>query len=259
MTTINDHLGRQITLHPGTQRIISLCPAITETLLELGSNSVVGRTKYCIFPQDLVEGIPAVGGTKTIDEAAIHSLKPTLIIAEKEENTREIVESLAAHYPVFVCQVETVADAYRLIDTLGTLAHVEQAATALIHDIQQTFAQLPALSGNAAYMMWRKPYMAVGKTTYITSLLEMLGLTNPMTKLAGRYPAVTIDDLQQAKLDYVLLSSEPFPFSEKHRAEFEPHLAGAKIVFVDGEMFWYGARMLKAAHYFHDIQHAFKS
>lgn len=257
MTTIHDHLGRQLVVQPGPQRIISLCPAITETLLELGSKSVVGRTKYCIFPQEIVEDIAVVGGTKTIDEAAIHALNPTLIIAEKEENTKEIVETLAAHYPVFVCQVETVDDAYRLIETLGTLASVQQAAVALIDKIQKTFAQLPALSGNAAYIMWRKPYMAVGKTTYITSLLEMLGFTNPITKLDGRYPAVTIEDLQQAKLDYVLLSSEPFPFSEKHRAEFEPYLANAKIIFVDGEMFWYGARMLKAAHYFNTIQQAF--
>ena len=250
MATIQDHLGRDVLLHPGPQRIISLCPAITETLLELKADAVVGRTKYCIFPEACVASIPTVGGTKTIDEAAIAALKPTLIIVEKEENTKEIVETLEQHYAVFVCEVENVADAYRLIDTLGTLAHVEQAAQTLISDIRQAFSALPTFSGNAAYMMWRKPYMAVGKTTYITSLLETLGFTNPMTSLEGRYPAVTIDDLRRAQLDYVLLSSEPFPFAEKHRAEFEPYLPHTKLVFVDGEMFWYGARMLKAARYF---------
>lgn len=252
MTTIVDHLDRQVALQHGPQRIISLCPAITETLLTLGAN-VVGRTKYCIFPKETVNTIPTVGGTKQIDVEKIEALSPTLIICEKEENTKEIVEMLETRWPTFVCEVNSVDTAYRMIDTVGILADCQMQAEQLITDIQQAFQALPTFEGRVAYMMWRKPYMAVGDTTYISNLLHMLGFYNPITEREGRYPAVTLDDLAEAKLDYVLLSSEPFPFSEKHLQEFQPALPQTKMIFVDGEMFWYGARMLEAAKYFKQL------
>jgi iron complex transport system substrate-binding protein len=252
MMTVTDHLERQITLEEGPQRIISLCPAITETLLTLGAN-VVGRTKYCIFPKDTVASIPTVGGTKQIDLEAIETLAPTIIICEKEENTKDIVTSLENRWPTFVCEVNSVDTAYRMIHTVGQLANCDTAATALVENIQQAFQALPTFNGRVAYMMWRKPYMAVGDTTYINDLLKTLGFANPIAELEGRYPAVTLAQLADAKLDYVLLSSEPFPFSEKHIEEFQPALPKARILFVDGEMFWYGARMLDAARYFKQL------
>lgn len=252
MITITDHLDRQMTLQEGPQRIISLCPAITETLLTLGAH-VVGRTKYCIFPKDTVTSIPTVGGTKQIDVDAIEALAPTLIICEKEENTKEIVTALENRWPTFVCEVNSVDTAYRMIDTLGTLAQCQQAARKLVQQIQDAFVSLPTFNGRVAYMMWRKPYMAVGDTTYINDLLHQLGFENPIAELEGRYPAVTFTQLADAKLDYVLLSSEPFPFSEKHVQEFQPALPNTRIILVDGEMFWYGARMLEAARYFKQL------
>lgn len=258
MTIINDHLQRTIELVEGPQRIVSLCPAITETLVTLGAN-VVGRTKYCIFPKEHVETIPTVGGTKQIDIEAIAALQPTLIICEKEENTKEIVESLEQRWPTFVCEVTTVETAYRMIETVGALGQCEEQAQQLTVNIRQAFQTLPTFNGRVAYMMWRKPYMAVGATTYIDDLLHTLGFENPIATLEGRYPAVTIEDLQQANLDYLLLSSEPFPFSEKHIAEFERVLPNERMLFVDGEMFWYGARMLEAAHYFQQFLNDKKS
>jgi len=62
--------------------------------------------------------------------------------------------------------------------------------------------------------------------------------------------SVRVDDLQQAQLDYLFLSSEPFPFSDKHVQELAVHLPNTRIVLVDGEMFWYGARMLQGEQYF---------
>ncbi len=47
---------------------------------------VVGRTRFCIEPADLVKNIPTVGGTKDWDLNLIESLRPTLLILDKEEN-----------------------------------------------------------------------------------------------------------------------------------------------------------------------------
>ena len=248
---VHDHLGRDVSYPFPPKRIISLCPAITETLFALGlKEEVVGRTQYCIFPANEVASDPTVGGTKQIQLEKIQELQPDLIICEKEENTKEMVEQLAAHFPVYVAQVESVDDAHRMIRDVGAVVNRLHEANTLEAQIAQAFRALPKYTGRIAYMMWRKPYMVVGAPTYIDSVLTTLGFTNPFTQGEGRYPTVTVDDLQQAQLDYLLLSSEPFPFSDKHVQELAMHLPNTQIVLVDGEMFWYGPRMQQAAQYF---------
>ncbi len=157
-----------------------------------------------------------------------------MIICEKEENTKEMVEQLAKHFPVYVAQVESVADAHRMIRDIGALVNRLDEANTLSTQVTQAFSALPKHAGRAAYMMWRKPYMVVGGPTYIDSVLTTLGFTNPFVHFEGRYPTVTIDDLQQAQLDYLFLSSEPFPFSDKHVQELAVHLPNTRIVLVDG-------------------------
>lgn len=248
---VHDHLGRAVSYTFPPQRIISLCPAITETLFALGlKEEIVGRTQYCIFPANEVATVPKVGGTKQVQLEKIKELQPDLIICEKEENTKEMVEQLAVYFPVYVAQVESVADAHRMIRDIGAIVNRLEEANTLSAQIVNSFRSLPQHAGRVAYMMWRKPYMVVGTPTYIDSVLTTLGFTNSFIHLEGRYPTVTINDLQQAQLDYLFLSSEPFPFRDKHAQELAMHLPNTRIVLVDGEMFWYGARMQQEAQYF---------
>jgi iron complex transport system substrate-binding protein len=248
--TMVDHLGRVIEFHFPPKRVISLCPAITETLFSLQVRPV-GRTKYCIFPKGEVDTVSIVGGTKEIELRKIQELKPDLIIAEKEENTKEMVETLEQEFPVFVAEVQSIQDAYRMIEDLGKITQRTAQANKLVSTIQKEFQSLPKLHGKRmAYVIWRKPYMVVGNDTYINSLLESMGFINPAIELQGRYPAVTKEQLQEMDLDVILLATEPFPFTEKHKEEFRQFLPKTQPVLVDGEMFWYGAKMIEAATYF---------
>lgn len=254
--SIIDHLGRKVIAPSLPRRIISICPAITETLFSLGlKNEIIGRTKYCIFPKEEVENVEIVGGTKEVDVDKIRSLQPDLILAEKEENTEEIVLALENIAPVFVMEVQSIQQAYRMIESLGLLTDKVQVASNLIVSCKQS---LPSISlkaqRRAAYVIWRKPYMVVGGSTYINDVLHTLGLINPFDQEASRYPAVTKEDLAVANLDVLLLASEPFPFAEKHLAEFQDFLLPhTKILLVDGEMFWYGSKMVTAGPYFNEL------
>ncbi len=251
MKEIIDHLGRKVQVAFPPKRIISICPAITETLFYIGLNEeIVGRTKYCIYPKQQVEHVTVVGGTKQVDFEVIQSLQPDLIIAEKEENTKEIIELLEAHFPVFVFQIESITEAYRMIKDAGILTGREEESTRLLGEVSETFQHLPKKRGKAAYMIWRKPYMVVGATTYINDVLQTLGFDNPFTAYEGRYPAVDIEALQREQLDTLFLSTEPFPFAQKHIDELATYLPNTTIQIIDGEMFWYGAKMKEAAQYF---------
>lgn len=252
---IIDHLGRAVVIPNSPQRIISICPAITETLFSLGlENIVVGRTKYCIFPKDAIQNIPIVGGTKEVNLSKIKELRPDLIIAEKEENTKEIVLELEKIAPVFVLEVKSIQDAYRLITTLGEVTATIENASILLASCKKSFQSIYRKdSGIAAYVIWRKPFMVAGGTTYINDVLHAMGFQNPFTNEESRYPALTKEQLAEAKLDKLFLASEPFPFQEKHLAEFQAFLPNTKVILVDGEMFWYGSRMLVAGEYLAEL------
>ena len=249
--TVIDHLGRRVTYPFPPKRLVSLCPGITDTLLALDlKDEIVGRTRYCIHPKDKVENIRTVAGTKEINLDAIKDVRPDLIIVEKEENTKAMVEELEQYFPVYVAEVQTIDEAFQMIGDMGTLTDRIESATHLVDTIRGRFENLPTVNGKrAAYVIWRKPYMVVGKDTYIQSMLNQMGFVNPFTESDGRYPAVSAEEFKQAELDCLLLASEPFPFSEKHLAEFQAFLPNTEIILVDGEMFWYGPRMLDAAEY----------
>lgn len=252
MWTFIDHLNRELQIPDSPKRIVSICPAITETLFALdAADQLVGRTKFCIFPKGDVENLPHVGGTKDVSIDKVRDLKPDLILAEKEENTRETVEALSAIAPVVVLEVQTIEDSYRLIQDLGQVTgHVAKAQT-LANEAKRIFEQLPKSQNlRVLYFIWRKPYMVVGNTTYIQSVMEHLGLENAAKDFDGRYPSLTSAELQQLAPDAILLSSEPFPFSEKHQTELAEILPDTPTLLVDGEMFWYGSKMLEASPYY---------
>ena len=251
MHQVTDHLGRKVILPKLPKRIISICPAITETLFSLGlDKKMVGRTKYCIFPKGTVDQVPIVGGTKEVHLERVRELQPDLIFAEKEENTEEMVMELEKVAPVFVLEVKSIQDAYRFITTLGEVTKTTETSSLLLASCQKSFQSLESKGkGRAAYVIWRKPYMVVGGTTYINDVLKQLGFQNPFNTEESRYPVVTKEQLANAKLDKLFLSSEPFPFQEKHLAEFQAFLPHTEIILVDGEMFWYGSRMLLAGEY----------
>jgi iron complex transport system substrate-binding protein len=251
MVITSDDLGRAVRLPAHPRRIVSLCPSQTETLLALGlGGRVVGRTRYCIHPATEVSRITEVGGTKQLRLDALRALQPDLIIAEKEENRREDVEALEREFPVYVTDVRSVGGALRMIRSLGQLCDRAQAAEALAQQIAGRFSRLQPLHPRrrVAYLIWRKPWMAAGGDTYIHDVLTRCGFENVFATRTARYPETTPAEIEQLAPEVLLLSSEPYPFGEKHVQEFARRLPGCQVRRVDGEAYsWYGARMLPAA------------
>ncbi|QKJ29418.1 ABC transporter substrate-binding protein [Mucilaginibacter mali] len=253
MITLTDQLGRPVSLEQPPSRIISLVPSQTELLYYLGlDDRIVGITKFCTHPADKVKSKTKIGGTKQLDTPLIRSLDPDLIIANKEENERLQLQNLMADYPVYVSDPNDMDTALAMISDIGRLTSCQQAADELSSTISQQFAKLEEerLTGlSVAYLIWRKPYMVASKGTYIDDMLDRCGFVNVFKQ--QRYPEVSNEMLAATRPDVVLLSSEPYPFKQKHIDEFAQLLPGAIIKLVDGEMFsWYGSRMLYAPEYF---------
>lgn len=232
-------------------KIISLVPSITEALFDFGltDQDVIGRTKFCIHPQELLKKVEIIGGTKNLNIEKIKSLKPDLIIANKEENVKEQIDELKEDFKVLVTNISTLEDNYYLLKTLGNLLNRQETAQKFnlkIYEIFQGFAG--AQKQKCAYLIWKNPYMTVGSDTFIHAVLDQIGFEN-IFKNQKRYPEISVEEMKSA--DYVFLSSEPFPFQQKHIDELWEKLPDSKIILVDGEAFsWYGSHLAKCEDYF---------
>ena len=246
MPVFTDQTGHVIQLAQIPKRIISLVPSQTEMLYDLGlEDEVIGITKFCIHPASWFQNKIKVGGTKQLHLEKIRQLKPNLIIANKEENTREQIEELDKEFPVWISDIHNLDEAIKMILEVGIITGTEDKACEITNNIQHNFSLLPTNLSRprCAYLIWKKPLMAAGGDTFIHAMMEKAGFENVFSELL-RYPEVTIQTIIESGCEYLLLSSEPFPFSEKHIEELQPLLPGIKLVLVDGEMFsWYGSRI----------------
>lgn len=250
-----DQTGRKASLRQLPRKIISLVPSQTELLADLGlDEEVVGITKFCIHPKEWLHQKIRVGGTKQLKLDIIRQLNPDLVIANKEENVKEQVEAIEKEFPVWVSDINNLEDAYEMIGQIGAITNREQQAQVLISTIRGEFARLISTNpGNllsAVYLIWQKPYMTIGGDTFINAMMKEAGFYNLFSN-EKRYPEITIAQIQEWNPSLLLLSSEPFPFSEKHIDSLQPLLPNTRMLLVDGEMFsWYGSRLRLAPAYF---------
>lgn len=257
MAVFTDQLGQCIEIVTPPKRIVSLVPSQTEFLATIGLNEeVIGITKFCVHPNHWFRNKQRIGGTKNIDIEKVRALQPDLIIANKEENVREQVRELEKIAPVWTSDIHSVEDALSMMQSMGSITGKTVEADLLIKTIEekQTLLQRQLSEKKerlrVAYLIWKDPYMAAGGDTFIDTMLQTCGWENCLRNRM-RYPEISLSELEQLQPDMVLLSSEPYPFQQKHITGLEQVLPGSKIVLANGEMFsWYGSRMADAFDYF---------
>lgn len=258
MIETTDQLGNVLHLPGVPGRIVSLVPSQTELLFDLGVGaSVVGVTRYCTHPPDAVAGVARIGGTKRFHFERIESLRPDLVIGNKEENYPEGITRLQESFPVWMSDIADLADALAMIRELGRIVGAARAAARLQDAIASGFAQLrPARLRSAVYLVWREPWMVAAAGTFIDAMMARGGFRNVFGG-RSRYPEVSLREIVELRPDCVLLSSEPYPFGDEHVAEFRERLPGACILLVDGTRFsWYGSRLLRTPGYLAELSAA---
>ncbi len=266
---IIDDLGRTlIFMHP-PQRIVSLVPSDTYSVIALGAiDRLVGRTTYCESPE--AAAVPTVGGTKDVDVDAVVALAPQLVIANQEENTRPVLEALAAaRIPVLVSLPRRVSDGVAHLARLARILGVgdrEPARTLIKRGYQ--LAGSTQTSRRAFVPIWMDPLMTINADTYGADVLAQVGIGNafgdrlrlyPLAADLGkgeaieatgrdvRYPRVTLAEVTARGADLIVLPDEPHAFSVEDEAALRAALPSAQLVRVSGkDLFWYGAWTIDA-------------
>ncbi|WP_322820832.1 helical backbone metal receptor [Chloroflexus sp.] len=246
---VYDALGREIELTGTPQRIVSLVPSVTEWLFSVGAGErVVGITDYCIEPAAALQHLPRLRGTKNPDRVAIIALQPDLIIAEQEENRERDVRALtAAGLAVYVTAIQSVADAMTQLAALAQVLAVTDGAAPITQAIEQAVTAPPLPTQRVLALIWRDPWMAIGRNTYAGDLLRLSGGFNVAATLPGRYPRAALADFLALDPDIILLPNEPYPFSERDLPAFNAVEHRGKIVLCDGmALTWPGPRTAAA-------------
>lgn len=250
-------------------RIISLVPSQTELLFDLGLDDlVVGITKFCVHPPGWLHCKKIVGGTKNVNIDKIKSLNPDLVLANKEENVQEQIEALAEIAPVWVSDIQNLQHALSMIRDIGGMTNTQDKAIEIINKIEEGFKSLTrkqkgtdsGIKRKAAYIIWQNPLITIGHDTFIHSMMEYAGFENVFEN-RNRYPQTTIEELQilfkinGKEENFLMLSSEPFPFKEDHAIVIRQALPDVQVILVNGEFFsWYGSRLQLAPLYFKKLQ-----
>lgn len=246
-------MQRTVEITSTVSRIVSLVPSQTELLVDLGlRDKLVGITKFCVHPKGLKKEVQLIGGTKNVKIDLVRSLNPDLVIGNKEENNQADIEALEGILPTWMSDIFNLEDALEMICRLGEITGTTEKAEEIISTIRENFSSLETLekrNQTVLYLIWKNPYIAVGPNTFIDAMINTLGFENAMQ--TERYPEVEMTDLNP---DLIFLSSEPFPFKQKHIEELQKQFPGSKVILVDGEYFsWYGSRLMDAPAYFEDL------
>ena len=242
-------------------RIVSLVPSLTELLFDLGlHNAVVGITKFCIHPETWYRTKERVGGTKNVDIEKVLKIQPDLIIANKEENVKDQVEVLAENINVLLTDINTIEEALMVIDAIGRLLGKETASDSMIRNFKDEVCAYPsnqAIPKEVCYLIWQNPWMTVGGDTYINDTLKFGGFKNVYQHLY-RYPVIEDEafvELVKSGTCAFLLSSEPYPFRQKHIDVIKTYNPEVVVILVDGEIFsWYGSKLLKLPSYISELR-----
>lgn len=254
MVTINDQLSNKLTLSKPATRIVSLVPSLTELLFDMGlEESIVGRTKFCVFPETKVDRIEIIGGTKNVNIDKVKKLQPDFVIANKEENLPDIVGALQEEIPVYVSDIFDIASCLQVIQDIGKATGKTVESMLISGFIEKEKEQFlrPKIQ-SCIYLIWKNPFMTVGTDTFIYSMLEEAGFNSLVDE--KRYPTLSLEEIQNLQPKYLFLSNEPYPFKEKDRKELQSKLPNTKVSIIDATYFsWYGSRIVKSFDYFFQL------
>jgi ABC-type Fe3+-hydroxamate transport system substrate-binding protein len=278
MLKLLDDRGRELLFSRPPSRVVSLVPSDTFNVAALGfGGTLVGRTDYCELPDEIVEKVPSIGGTKNPRVDDVCALEPDLVLANQEENTKGDLETLAQRgFRVYVAFPKRVSEGIAHLAKLARIFQVDGQGRALVKQAYEEHAVAEAERAKIVPVrtfcpIWMDPLMTVHGATFISDMLDLVGAANvfadrerryPLAADLGkatplsaekvgerdlRYPRVTMDEVNARAPELVLLPDEPHPFSEADadvfRAQPTPAAARGAVVRTSGkDLCWYGAR-----------------
>lgn len=244
--TITDSTGETITLTKKPERIISLAPSTTEILYFLGlENKMVGRTKYCNFPESIVH-VPEIGGTTHPNVEGIIDLNPDLVVGATHVS-EEVIQKLreVGVKVAFLNENENFEGTYSAIEKMGILTGTEEKAAEIISEMKQKVANLEAAIAGLNLTEKPKVYYATGfgesdygagGDTFIGEIINLAGAENIAQEISGW--SISKEQIAEGDPDIIIVPSGTGMAAEMATTDFYKDLRAVKegrVYEIDGD------------------------
>ncbi len=207
-----DDTGQQVSLTHPANRIVALAPHVVETLFAAGAgDKIVGVVDYSDYPA-AAKTIPRVGGYSAFNLEAIAALKPDLVIAWASGNSPSAIEKIRSlGIPIYLSQINTVAEVANEIEKFGTLAGTQNIATPATRNFRKQLDDLTRQYQNKSevrvfYQISESPLMTIGGKQIISNALAICGGKNIFANLAPMAPVVTVESVLAANPEAIMTS-----------------------------------------------------
>jgi len=251
-----DDLGRAVTIVQAPQRIVSLSPALTEILFDVGAGGrLVGRTQWDVYPPEAL-GITNVGEGMPPNVEAVAGENPDLVIFYASEVNRAPMEQLAAvgipSFSVKIDLLERLPEIYRMI---GRLISARERADNIAAAFQERLdaaasAQTPlADTVGVIVLTWDNPPIVIGGRSFLSELIRLAGAENVFADVDAPSASVSIETIAARDPDVFLVTTGGELPSYVERPEWSVLRAvnERRFAFVEGTEFeWPSTRSLEA-------------
>jgi iron complex transport system substrate-binding protein len=194
-------------------RIVSLSPAMTETLYSLGlGGRIVGVTNVCDRP-DVARNKPKVGGMANPSLEAIVALKPDLVVMIREGNPKGLVERLGGlgikTYVFNAARLAELPAAFRKMgEALGARDSAERVAGRIEAAIRTQKAYHGFAGGKKAlFVIWPEPLIVAGTGTIIDDAMSISGLSNIAVDAMAPYPVISLETVIGRRPDLIIIGA----------------------------------------------------
>lgn len=207
--TVRDDSGRSVRLAQPPHRIVSVLPALTEMVCELGQcERLVGVDRYSSWPAS-VKALPRVGSGLEPSIEAIVALKPDLVLMAGSARGGERLQALGI--PVLSLEPKTHEDVQRILGLLGQVLGVSVAPQVWREILagQVAAAQAvptPARAWRVYFEVNDAPY-AASESSFIGQTLARLGLGNIVPGALGPFPRINPEMVVRADPDLLMMGA----------------------------------------------------
>lgn len=260
MGLISDPMGNKFINGEPPQRIVSLCPPITELLFDIGlKGRVVGVSSQCRFPEVRVREIKSMGAVRRPDIKAIMDAAPDFVVLDTRETDDAVVTLLKEEFSVWDSSPRTVLEAIVEIKSLGKLMDKEANANWIAGKVETRFAEFqasfekPVEPINAVLLAGYKPWSAIGGETIATELLSYIGVDNLWGSQKGIF-SIEAKKIPGGPSTRLLLAGGPHHFHKRHIPVVMRKYPDRNVILVREDLLtWHGSRLLRTPEYLSNL------
>ena len=210
-----DHPNQQAAARSGKQRLVSLSPAVTETLYAIGAGpDLVGVSDYCNYPTE-AKKLPRTGTALTPGYEAIVRLQPTMILCEAAASTpRRELGALGVTKFLPWLSLEDIVASTRL---LGALTSHSEPAGELARKLWDGLAIAEAPAGPRVLAVLGETSGKLSEIYFIKrnsihgAALRAAGARNAVAEDVSGVPRLSIEELLRLDPDAIILLVAPTP------------------------------------------------